>query len=306
MADSGAVLVVGESLVDVVVGSDGEQLSVTPGGSPMNVAIGLARLGIPVRLITCLGADEHGALVREHVAASGVELLARPLRGPTSTATARLDDQGRASYEFALDWEPGPLALTDGLACLHVGSLGTVVEPGDADVVSLVEQAAGTGLPISYDPNVRPGVSPDPVRLWRRVRHLADRSTIVKMSDEDLAYLQPNRTIGDLLGDLIGGSRTEVAVVTRGEHGASGADGSRSVELVSQPATVVDTVGAGDAFMAGLLAAHWSGERDVLELMSVAMTVAAVTCGRRGADPPWREELGGELGSAARTRREPS
>jgi fructokinase len=302
MPDWGAVLVVGESLVDIVLGSDGEQLSVSPGGSPMNVTVGLARLGVPVRLITCLGADEYGGLIREHVAASGVELLARPLGGPTSTATARLDDQGRASYEFKLDWEPGSLPLTDDLACLHVGSLGTVVEPGDADVLSLVERAAETGLPISYDPNVRPGVSPDPVALWRRVRHLADRSTIVKMSDEDLAYLQPDRPVGDVLGDLVRGSRTEVAVVTRGAHGASGADRARSVELVSQPVDVVDTVGAGDAFMAGLLAAYWSGERDVLELMSAAMTVAAVTCGRRGADPPWREELG----TAFHPHREPS
>ncbi len=292
MPDWGAVLVVGESLVDIVLGSDGEQLSVSPGGSPMNVTVGLARLGVPVRLVTCLGADEYGGLIRAHVASSGVELLARPLDGPTSTATARLDDQGRASYEFKLDWEPGSLALTDDLACLHVGSLGTVVEPGDADVLSLVERAAETGLPISYDPNVRPAVSPDPVALWRRVSRLADRSTIVKMSDEDLAYLQPDRSVGGVLGDLARGSRTEVAVVTRGAHGASGADRARSVELVSQPVDVVDTVGAGDAFMAGFLAAYWLGERDVLELMSAAMTVAAVTCGRRGADPPWREELG--------------
>jgi fructokinase len=295
MPAGGPVLVVGESLVDIVLGPDGEQLSVAPGGSPMNVAVGLARLGVPVRLMTCLGDDEHGALVRRHLADSGVQLRAPSTTRPTSTATATLDDQGRASYEFALHWDPGRLELPAELASLHVGSLAAVVVPGDADVVSLVDRAAVAGLPISYDPNVRPAVSPEPAVLWRRVQHISNRSTLVKMSDEDLEYLQPQRPIDEILRALVSDSRTEVAVVTRGEHGASGADRSRSVELASPPAEVVDTVGAGDAFMAGLLAAHWSGQRDLGALMNAGLTVAAVTCGRRGADPPWRDELGARL-----------
>lgn len=288
--------VVGEALVDVVVPADGVPRR-SPGGSPMNVAVGLARLGVDTVLVTEIGDDDAGRLVLEHLRDSGVDVdESSVVPGPTSTATARLDEHGAASYDFDLRWTLGPRALPSGATALHVGSLGTALRPGRDSVVDLVTQAARGGLLVSFDPNARPTLTPDARQAWDDVREVAAAADVVKLSDEDLEFLQPGAGFGEVAEQLLGG-RTELVVVTSGGTGAFAACSSGSVEVVSRPVDVVDTVGAGDSFMAALLAVvveHGLDRLDARRLsayLDAAHQAAAVTVSRRGADPPRRDEL---------------
>ncbi|HEX2175104.1 MAG TPA: PfkB family carbohydrate kinase [Nocardioidaceae bacterium] len=302
----GSVLVAGESLVDVVIGPDGHTIEVTPGGAPLNVAVGLARLDVPTRLLTAFGPDPHGDLVGRHLQESGVRLQpGSDAAGRTAVARASLDAQHRATYEFELSWDPPPATLPSDLQGLHVGSLGTVVEPGAARIGALAAQARAAGVVVSYDPNVRPAALaavPDP---WHDVRGHAAGATVVKLSDEDAQHLQPGRALDDLLDELLGGEHTLLAAVTRGEHGLRMATRDHRIDVPAPPVDVVDTVGAGDACMAGLLAGLHAREQletqalgsmtesDLAAVGAAAVEVAALTCSRRGANPPWRRELRG-------------
>ena len=149
------VLVVGEALVDIVQ-RGGVTAGEHPGGSPANVALGLGRLGRQVSLLSRLGDDERGERVRTHLGASGVKLASGTLAAcPTSTATARLDERGVASYEFELDWQlPDAVELPPARA-LHTGSIAAFLAPGGEAVLELVHRARGS-LTVSYDPNARP------------------------------------------------------------------------------------------------------------------------------------------------------
>jgi fructokinase len=298
------VLVVGESLVDVVIAASGETIDTTPGGSPLNIAVGLARLDIPTLLLTTFGDDEYGRLVTKHAASSAVGLLHEsPTSQPTSVARAVLDETNQASYEFELHWDPPATDLPAGVSVMHVGSLGTAVAPGDATVFALAEQAVEAGVPVTYDPNVRPAISTDPDVAWEGVRRWADVADVVKMSDDDARYVRSGVGVDDMLDELLSGPRTRLAVITRGADGTVLATRRHRVHVGTPSVRVVDTVGAGDSFMAALIAAVL--DRDLLDddaLASVteaqlaeiggwAVRVAAITCGRRGADPPRRAEL---------------
>ncbi len=293
------MLVVGEALVDVVVTDAGEVDA--PGGSPLNVAVGMARLGTPATLLTQLGDDARGALLRDHLAANHVELLAEPTTtGHTSVATARLDPAGVASYDFDLEWTlpPRPLPPVEGL---HVGSLGATLPPGRDAVRRLVDEAAARNTFVSYDPNLRPQfVAPDsPLDAW--VLALADRACVVKLSEEDCELLDPGARPDEVARTLLGGGRTELVFLTRGGEGATAYHRDAVVEAPAPRVEVVDTVGAGDSFMAAVLAQldelDVVGDLDrltgamVQQVVRGASVVAAVTCSRRGAAPPWRREL---------------
>jgi len=299
------VLVVGEALVDIVVPREGERTSAV-GGSPLNVAVGLARLDVPAVLVTRVGDDEHGRRVVQHVEASGAEITPGSVvaGSSTTTATAHLDDGGAARYDFDLVWDLEPQTLPE-VRALHVGSLGAALLPGRQVVEDLVRQAAEDGVFVSYDPNIRPAFVEDPDETWARVVAIAASCPLVKVSDEDLEVLRPGVPAKDLARELLDSGTTELVVVTHGAHGSSayGPD----VALVEEAPTVevVDTVGAGDSFMAALLAilAGWDVPEDgpgallaldedrVRMLLRGAMQVAAVTCSRRGANPPTRREL---------------
>jgi fructokinase len=157
------ITVVGESLVDVVARTGHGELTFHPGGSPANVAVALSRLGQRTALVTQIGADDYGALIRTHLEHNGVEvILAGPPGLPTSRALARLDAQGAASYEFELSWDVRGLRLAEGSAAVHIGSLGVMLAPGGEQVLRLAESACRSGdVVISYDPNARPSVTPD-------------------------------------------------------------------------------------------------------------------------------------------------
>lgn len=301
MAPRGAIahrcLVVGESLVDVVSAPSGPP-EMAAGGSPLNVAVGLARLGCSTRLLTEIGDDGPGRLLTGHLERSGVELgpgSVVPGR-PTSTATARLDEHGTASYTFDLRWQLPPQAVPAGFDALHVGSLGATLAPGRTSVVALAQAAARSGLLVSLDPNVRPGLTPDRVAVWRGLQELLVVADVVKLSDEDLEFLHPGGAPETLAAGLLRG-RTRLVVVTRGGTGAVAFSDRATVEVPSSSAQVVDTVGAGDSFMAALLAVVLDHGLDRLEATRLAAYVAAahaaaaVTVSRRGADPPWRADL---------------
>lgn len=287
------VLVIGEALVDVV---DGEPYA---GGSPFNVAVGLSRLGTPTVLAAQLADDAHGSLLRRHLAESDVQVdVLEPAPERTSTATATLDDSGNASYVFDLTWDPASLPDPAGFEAVHVGSLGAALAPGAQRVADLVATADAIGAAVTFDPNVRLAVEPDPA-LWRRAfAAIAPYARVIKMSDEDAAVLFPDEEPADLATRL-GASATLVAI-TLGGKGAVVGGGGLVASVDAPPTTIVDTIGAGDSFMAAMLswcaAYSWpsADQLDVTELADLAgfaAQVAAITCSRAGADPPRLNEL---------------
>jgi fructokinase len=299
-------VVVGESLVDIVVPHHGEVVN-APGGSPMNVAVGLSRLDVPALLVTELGDDDLGRLVADHVHESRVRLSdgsVQPGRR-TSTATAHLDPGHAADYTFDLTWDLPPQRLPEEPLGLHVGSLGASLDPGRGAVADLVRQADADDVFVSFDPNVRPAFLTDPDLAWRELLEIAGGSWLVKMSDEDLRALQPGVPFDRAAAGLLGSSHTEMVIVTSGADGACAFTGTVAVEVPAPRVDVTDTVGAGDSFMAAALAVlvDWGittggpgalGELDedrVRLLLSGSVGAAAVTCSRRGANPPTRREL---------------
>lgn len=290
-------LVVGEALVDVVTQADGRS-DERPGGSPANVAVGLGRLGHAVQLLTALGEDARGAAVREHLVASGVEVVCAPLPA-TAVAVAQLDAEGRADYAFDLSWDLTGAPVHGPADWLHVGSLGATLEPGAGAVTELVAQHTGSAV-VSYDPNCRPLLMGSREQALARAEEVVRLADLVKLSDEDAAWLLPGVPLEDLAARWLG-LGAAVVVVTRGGRGAQAwtADGPLEVG-VPDGGPVVDTVGAGDAFTAGLLSSldgcsrsglRAAGQERLREALLHASRVARRTCERPGADPPWRDAL---------------
>ncbi len=293
------VLVVGEALVDVRVAPDGTRTE-HPGGSPLNVAVGLARLGVPTALGCQLGDDERGRAVTAHVEASGVELLRLPPHSSTATATARLAEGGGATYEFDIRWDPVRLPDPSAYRLVHVGSIGATLPPGATGVVALAREAASAGVPVSVDPNLRPSITPDLEQARGFVDEILPLASVVKLSDEDADVLWPDRPLDALLTDLAGAPAAPLVAVTRGGEGALLAAGRRRGEAAAGAVEVADTIGAGDSFMAALLAAALQhglvgGEACTAPaldwLARTAVDAASITCSRPGADPPWAAEL---------------
>ncbi|NLU84329.1 carbohydrate kinase [Rhodococcus sp. HNM0569] len=301
---SGA-LVVGEALVDIVVEAVGDA-SEHVGGSPLNVAVGLARLGRAVRFATDIGRDARGDTIVDRLASSGVDVVPGSVCDTqTSTATAALDARGAARYTFDFTWNPPvPTVAAAGVRVVHTGSLAAVVEPG-ASTVSTLLAAAAEHATVSYDPNVRPSLMPDTEATRERIAATVARADIVKASDEDLAWFAPGRDPLDVAYEW-SRSGPALVVVTHGAEGALGFAASGMVDVAAPEVRVVDTVGAGDSFMAAVLDACWSLDllgaprrshlraidtgrlRDVLERAAAA---SAITVSRAGAEPPTSAEL---------------
>jgi fructokinase len=299
------VLVVGEALVDITH-APGRAVTELPGGSPTNVAVGLARLGVPTTLAAQIGDDAPGRSIRRHVSNSGVRLEAVGPAGPTATATARLDESGHATYEFDLRWDPVELPDPAPYALVHVGSIGSWMDPGATAVADLVTAARAAGVPVSFDPNVRPALAPDLDAVRRRVRALATAATIVKLSDEDAETLdgagahEGADAPGDAVVDDFASLGPSLVAMTRGSAGSQLRSRTNRVDIAAGPVTIADTIGAGDSWMSGLLfgvvSEGWPTRADYSAaeldwLGRLAGTTAAITCSRPGADPPWRHEL---------------
>ena len=280
-------LVIGESLVDVVVDRTGGTVE-RPGGSAANVAVALARLGRSVRFATAYADDVRGRMVVDHLAASGVEHASDPLvLDRTSSAVATIGEDGAASYDFDLAWRVGEVDLGTPPSFVHVCSLGAVVEPGARQVLALLDRV-GDAV-VTYDVNARPSITGTGPDVVAQVEAVASRARVVKASDEDLAALFPHLALADAVAHLrsLGPA---VVVVTRGQDGSTWYDADGSVSAPVPATTVVDTIGAGDTFSAGIIDALWDG-LDPAATLAHAARAAAVTVSRPGADPPTREEL---------------
>src|SRR3954466_7097752 len=253
------VLVVGESLVDIVRAPDGSTTEYA-GGSAANVAVALARLGRPVRFATSYAADARGRMVAEHLEAAGVELATDPgAVTHTSTAAATIGADGAASYEFDLEWRLNPVAADPPPLVVHTCSLGAVLLPGADDVLALLERLREHAT-ISYDVNARPAITGTGPDLVNRVEKMAGVADLVKASDEDLGALYPqldNVTAARRLLSL----GPAAVVVTRGAEGAVWVTEDDEVEVASKPVVVADTIGAGDTFGAALVDALWEAGR---------------------------------------------
>jgi fructokinase len=281
-------LVIGESLVDVVLGPDGSRTE-RPGGSAANVAVALARLGRPVRFATSFAADARGRAVAAHLARDGVVLATDPYAvARTSSAQATIAADGSASYVFDLDWRLHALG-DERPHFVHVCSIGAVLAPGANDVLGLLGRL--TGATVTYDINARPAITGTGPELVERVERVVAASHLVKASDEDLEALYPGRSLRDAAAHLLGLGPRAVAV-TRGAEGATWLDADGVREVVAPRVEVADTIGAGDTFSAAVVDALWDDpDRDPAEVLAHAVRAAAVTVGRPGADPPYRHEL---------------
>jgi fructokinase len=300
-------VVIGEALVDLVGQRGSRTLVAHPGGSPANVALGLARLGDPVTLMTRLGKDAFGEMISTHLQSSGVRVDAgRDDGAKTSLAVASLA-AGVATYDFRIEWDIGTLApLPVETRCLHTGSLATALEPGRADVEDLMAREHQRGrVTISYDPNVRPALLGTPERARPGIEHLVTLSDVVKVSDEDLHWLYPGRPDEEVARDWLARGPVLV-IVTRGGQGVYAVTAGLEVRRPATPVDLVDTVGAGDSFTSGLLdglrRADLIGserretlsavdESSLVSILDDASLVAAITCSRPGANPPTRAEV---------------
>ncbi|MEL5991434.1 carbohydrate kinase family protein [Microbacterium phosphatis] len=298
------ILVVGESVADVIHRPGGGSVT-HPGGSPANVAYGLARLDEDVALLTQLGDDEDGALIRAHLVGAGVRLVApADPELPTPRATARIQADGSAEYDFEIGW-----TLADPPPCraphVHTGSIAAFLSPGADTVLDLLEAARGDAS-ISVDPNIRAALLGDHEAALARFERLASLADVVKASDEDLDWLYPGEDPAGIARGLVE-TGTGLVIVTRGADGATAMTRAGMTEVAAPRTHVADTVGAGDSFMAALLASLrrsgllGPGLRDALaqtppELrphLDQAARAAAITVSRRGANPPTRDELVG-------------
>ncbi|MGY5766655.1 carbohydrate kinase family protein [Brachybacterium sp. DNPG3] len=298
-------LTVGEALTDIVVPADGPRAE-HPGGSPLNVAVALGRLGHDSHLLTRIGRDARGEAIRAHVEESRVVLTpGSVVDAATSTAEATLDETGAATYVFDLTWDPDPSGLPEGVSAVHTSSIAAVMQPGASTVMDVLRRYRETSL-ISYDPNARPSLMGDPAATRELVEANIALSDVVKSSDEDVAWLYGT----DDVEDVVASWRTlgpGLTFLTRGGEGAVGFSAAGRVQIAPVKVEAVDTVGAGDTFSAGILDALadkglvGAGVRDQLAstpsddlagILRRAARLAAVTVSRAGANPPWSHELG--------------
>jgi fructokinase len=308
------IVVAGEALVDLVAEADGRYRAV-PGGSPANVAVGLSRLDVRTHMLARLGTGRFGRIIREHLSRNGVGLdLAVDASEPATLAVVSLDADGRAAYDFYVDgtadwgWSPAelPVSLPAGTTALCTGSLAVALEPGATAITDLMRRAGAAGVSVVLDPNLRPALLGERAAARRRLEAQVALADVVKVSDEDLAWVAPEQSPADTAARWLDLGPAMV-VVTQGAAGALALTlgGARAV-VPAYPVEVLDTVGAGDAFTAGLVDAL--GAHDLLggvargrlsrcsdatlrDVVERATLVAALTCARRGADPPTAAEV---------------
>ena len=287
-------LVIGEAIVDVF--HRGAAVVRHPGGSPTNVAVGLSRLGHPVAELSYLGQDDDGTLLRDHLRAAGVREQPGALVAPASSvAEVTVDAAGDASYAFSVTWDAPTTIDWTGIDVVHAGSIALALEPGAGHVLALLRSRPASVL-ATIDPNVRPAFLPTEDAL-ARLTPFFELADLVKLSDEDAAVLYPGLAPDAVLDRLLDGG-AGIAAITLGARGAILASAAGRVGVPADAPVVVDTVGAGDSFMAALISAVATAgawEPDAAELLRFgryAARAAAITVSRTGADLPTAAELG--------------
>ena len=290
-------------LIDLIPGADGVRVAHV-GGGPANTAKALARLGHDVQFIDGISIDEYGVAARKELLDDEVKLdLALTSDKPTCLAIVSLDASGGASYEFKidgtatfdfnLDWLPDPSRYKPQV--LHIGTLVTVIQPG-ADVLYDWAMQVAEFAPIVFDPNIRPSVMGDHDLYEAAVEKWAALSSVIKVSDDDMAWLYPGQNYVDVAQRWINDGAALV-VVTRGSQGIIGITADGSVEVDGAKITVADTVGAGDTV--GAIIVEAMAEKGILALtgdvlkatLHRAAVAAGITCSRKGAQPPYKHEL---------------
>lgn len=291
-AISPSVLVVGEALVDVVQQPGG--VAEHPGGSAANVALGLGRLGVPVELLTYLAHDRHGRAIIDHLGASGVHVRPESLSAArTSTASATIDKHGAAHYAFDVSWVFHSEVWPPAVDILHIGSFAAFLTPPE-QLLRYIERSGAAE--VSVDPNVRPALSGEHGQAVRRFEAVARASTVIKLSDEDAAWLYPHRSKEAVLDGLLE-CGAHLVLLTLGSSGLRLATPFHRTTVAAPQIRAVDTIGAGDTVMASLLASVMDiSSADLraedLEVLGIrAVTAAAITVSRAGADLPWTQDL---------------
>jgi fructokinase len=298
------VLVVGEALIDIILPLEGEPTEHV-GGSPANVAIGLARLGHHALLATRFGKDTRGERIRALLKSEDVHLVqGSDAAARTSTALAHLDAHKAASYEFDLDWQVDPALIAPPGAHLHIGSIAATLTPGSDAVARIVENSRSHAT-VSYDPNARPSLMGDPAAAATVIEQFIARADVVKASEEDVAWLYG--TTSDEALEKWAAMGPNLVMVTRGPDGVLARCGDETRAFTTTVSPVEDTVGAGDSFMAGVISglldagllgdlaarerlrvAHFN---DVTTAIERALDCASITVSRAGANLPRRDEL---------------
>jgi len=298
-------LVIGESLIDIVEGDE------HVGGSPLNVAVGLGRLGREIDFLTHIGDDSHGRRITDYVEAAGVQLLPESQNARrTPTARSTIAEDGSADYVFDLDWRLSGTPPVAPPLFVHTGSIAAVHDPGCLAVAALIDTYRVSAT-VTFDPNVRPSLIVDRESAVARIEHLIERSDIVKVSEEDLHWIDPVRPPEQIAQTWLALGPAIVAV-TMADRGAVAFCAAGVARVPTRAVRVVDTVGAGDSFMAGLLDELWGtgvlGGNQRAELHGIgvdALTTAldaaslasALTVARAGADLPDRAALEAASGS---------
>jgi len=300
------IVVCGEALIDQIHNGDGTQRA-APGGGPFNTARALARLGVPTGFLGRLSEDVFGRQLAGLLVSEGASLeLASIGPEPTTIAIADVDDEGFAEYQFLVEGTSAPNLTLDmiperlgpDVQAVHIGTLGLVLEPMASTLSELVARERGRHM-VMLDPNIRVGLVPDP-EYRQRLQAAISQSTIVKASEADLAWIYPGLD-HELAAAQVLAAGASLVVVTLGARGAFGAHRNERMHVDAPHVEVVDTIGAGDAFGAALLA--WlhdhhairpdlSLERaDLKAALDFACLAGALTCTRAGAEPPWRWEM---------------
>jgi fructokinase len=300
-----SIWVCGEVLIDLIpVAPGSSDRAPHVGGGPANTAKALARLGHDVHFIDGISTDAYGEMSRDELIGDEVKLdLAKTSELPTALAIVSLDNNGSASYEFKLDktatfdfdlnWLPDPSRYKPNV--LHIGTLVTVIQPG-ADVLYDWALQVAEFAPIVFDPNIRPAVMSDRDLYEAAVEKWAAISSVIKVSDDDVAWLFPDQSLDDVAERWVRDGAALV-VITRGSQGLIGFTADGAVEVPGVKVEVADTVGAGDTVGAiiveamvekGIMALTGDILQDVLHRAAKA---AAITCSRPGANPPYKHEL---------------
>lgn len=297
-------VVCGENLIDLIPGeeiSPGEtRWSALSGGGPLNTAVALAKLGADTHFLGRIGSDAFGRQIERHLAANGVELdLVVRSEDPTALGIVSLDEAGKASYNFHLrgtagfSWRPGEFPDLDGDDWLHFGSIGFVVGSG---VRPLLDFVGRTEAAVSFDLNIRPSVIPERSDYFELVTPLmaaAGRSGgIVKASDDDINWLVDDDDPLSYAEAWALEYGLSLFIVTLGAEGAVAVkpDGRR-VQVGGRRVDLVDTVGAGDTFMAGFLTRYADNPEDLEAALANGVAASALVCTRKGANPPTQAEV---------------
>ena len=299
------IWVCGEVLIDLIPVAPGSTERMPHvGGGPANTAKALARLGHDVQFIDGISTDKYGVMARKELLDDEVKLdLSLTSDKPTCLAKVSLNENGGASYEFEINgtatfdfdlaWLPDPSRYKPNV--LHIGTLVTIIQPG-ADVLYDWALQVAEFAPIVFDPNIRPAVMGDRDLYEAAVEKWAAISSVIKVSDDDVAWLFPNQTLDEVAERWVRDGAALV-VVTRGSDGLIGFTADGAVEVPGVKIVVADTVGAGDTV--GAIVVEAMVEKGIMALtgdvlhqvLARAAKAASITCSRPGAQPPYKHEL---------------